>query len=73
MNKEMLKRLCDMNNCAYGFGCLRAGSNGKTIQMTYELFRSMFESWKVNNFDDTYKKWYVVEDGYEFFTLVPKC
>ena len=70
MNKEMLKRLCDMNNCAYEAGCLRAGSNGKTIQTNYELFISMFGSWNVIHFDDTYDKWYVVEDGYEFFTLV---
>lgn len=70
MNKEMLKRLCDMNNCAYEAGYLSIGGYGNKIQLDAEAFRSMFDEWQVKHFDDTYDRWYVLEDGYEFFTLV---
>ena len=69
--KELLKSVC-MTNCElYKMGIVSAGWSGKTIHMTKEAFREMFTEWNVKHSDGEYDRWYVIEDGFEFFCLVP--
>ncbi len=69
--KELLKSVC-MTNCElYKLGIVSAGGSNKTIHMTKEAFREMFTEWNVRHFDEDLDRWYVKEDGFEFFCLVP--
>ena len=71
MSKEIMKSLCNLIDTAYEEGCISIGGGvGKKIHLTEEAFRNMFDSWEVRKHCEEYDRWYVIEDGFEFFCLV---
>lgn len=69
MTKQMMIALAGMIQQAWEEGCLGVNSEGKKIQLTEEKFREFFSEWNVRK-QDEYDRWYEIEGGFEFFTLV---
>lgn len=71
MNKQSIKELCEMNDRADLHGVISAGGTTKRkIHLTKEKFTELFKEYEVSQFNEEYDRWYVVEDGFEFFCLV---
>ena len=70
--KELLKTVCADAAALHEKGVISVGSCGnKKIHMTEEAFLKLFHDWKVKEHDASFDRWYVTEDGFEFFCLVP--
>lgn len=73
MNKQSMKELCEMNDRAWNDGVLSAGGYcRKTIQLKCNKFIELFGCHSLEPFDRVHNKMVVEEDGFEFFTLIPK-
>lgn len=71
MSKEIMKSLCSLMVTAYKEGCISISCcSNKSIHLTEKAFREMFDSWEVTKHDEELDRWYVIEDGFEFFCLV---
>lgn len=74
MNKQSIKKLCEKNDRAWNDGVISVGGySEKTIQLTCKKFIELFGGRSLEPFDKDYNKMVVEEDGFKFFTLVPKC
>ena len=74
MNKQSIKKLCEKNDRAWNDGVLSAGGYcEKTIQLKCNKFIELFGGSSLEPFDKEHNKMVAEEDGFLFFTLVPKC
>lgn len=75
MNKQSMKELCEMNARAYLHGVLSTGgaAGSREIHLRTNTFIELFGTQKTVPYTEKYDQMYVEEDGFLFFTLVPKC
>lgn len=75
MNKQSMKELCEMNDRAYLHGVISAGcaAGSREIHLTTNTFIELFGEQKTVPYTESHDQMYVYEDGFLFFTLVPKC
>ena len=74
MNKQSMKELCEMNARAWRQGVLNAGGaiGSRKIQLITNTFIELLGKQKTVPYTKEYDQMYVEEDGFLFFTLVPK-
>ena len=75
MNKQSMKELCEMNARAYLHGVISEGcaAGRREIHLTTNTFIELFGIQKTVPYTEIHDQMYVEEDGFLFFTLVPKC
>ena len=74
MNKQSMKELCEMNDRAWNDGVLSAGGaiGSREIQLRTDTFIELFGKQKTVPYTEEHDQMYVDEDGFLFFTLIPK-
>lgn len=74
MNKQSMKELCEMNARAYMHGVLSSGcgAGSREIHLRTNTFIKLFGTQKTVPYTEEYDQMYVEEDGFLFFTLIPK-
>lgn len=74
MNKQSMKELCEMNDRAWIQGVINAGGaiGRREIQLRTNTFIELFGEQKTVPYTEEYDQMYVEEDGFLFFTLIPK-